>query len=319
MKWDTNREFARFGSFRQTDGCDDVAIKETVMSTSREKSGVNRMGVVPSILTGMFGRRSFLSLMGTGALGCLITPVFAEETKLAALIDEAPQAHVLIPALRSAVASLDALKAINDYEANFTKTEKVSRSTITSKILLKVRHEPFSVYVKYLDPHAGREAIYVHGSQENKVVVHDTGLASLAGTLRLDPNSSTAMNENRHPIFMIGMKLMVETLIGVWVSHAKQSEGGITVNNYPNSKIGDQSCHAIEAVLTLPIGTNSFQTTRLYIDSVTKLPVRLQQYAFPERRGQKPTLVEDYLYQNVKTNISLTDVDFDSNNPRYGY
>jgi len=257
--------------------------------------------------------------MGAGTLGWLQSAVNAEEIKLAALIDQAPQAHALIPALRSALAAQDAVQLLTDYEASFTKTEKIGRSIITSKLQLKVRHEPYSVYVKYLDPHAGREAIYIAGRNDNKVIVHDTGLASLVGTLKLDPTSSTAMNENRYPINRIGMKLLVETIMGMWLTQAKKNATGITVNNYPNSKIGDQSCQAIETVLAQPIGTESFHTTRLYIDSTTKLPVRLQQYAFPERRGQKPVLVEDYLYQNVKTNIALTDIDFDPNNPRYGY
>ena len=78
-------------------------------------------------------------------------------------------------------------------------------------------------------------------------------------------------------------------------------------------------CQTIETVLAQPLGTNSFQTTRLYIDLATKLPIRVQQFAFPDRRGQKPVLVEDYLYQNVRSNISLAEIDFDSRNPRYGY
>jgi len=278
------------------------------MSTSFPKSGAR-----------MHGRRGFLAVLGASALGVLNKPSFAEEIQLAALIDQAPQAHVLIPALRVALTALDAVKLLAGYEASFTKTELVGRASLTTKMQLKVRHEPFSVYVKYLDPHAGREAIYVTGGHDNKVVVHDTGLASLVGTLKLDPNSSTAMDENRYPINSIGMKKLVETIIGVWVAQAKQNAAKMTVNNYPNSKIGDQSCQTVESVLAQPIGANSYQTTRMYIDTATKLPVRVQQYAFPVRRGQKPMLVEDYLYQNLKTNISLTDADFDPHNPRYGY
>ncbi len=265
------------------------------------------------------GRRSFLALLGVGALGGLIPSVGAEDLQLAALIDQASQTHALIPALRAALAAQDAVKQLKDYEASFSKTELVGRKTITTKMLLKVRHAPFSVYLKYLDPHAGREAIYVTGQNSNQVVVHDTGIASLVGTLKLDPASSTAMDENRYPITKAGMQGLVEAVMGTWLSQVKQDATGITVNNYPNSKIGEQSCHTLETVLAQPVGTDSYQMTRLYIDSTTKLPVRVQQYAFPARRGQKPMLVEDYLYQNIKTNIALTDVDFDSNNPKYGY
>ena len=265
------------------------------------------------------GRRDFLAAIGVGAIGLVQSTTTAEEVKLATLIDQAPQTHALIPALRTALVAVDAVRLLTDYEADFTKVELVGRKTLTTRMRIKVRHEPFSVYVKYLEPHAGREAIYVTGSQGNKVVVHDTGLAALVGTLTLDPTSSTAMDENRYPITKVGIKNMIETVMDVWLAQAKQNASGITVNNYPNSKIGEQACQAIETILAQPIGTDSFQMTRLYIDAATKLPVRVQQYAFPSRKGQKPTLVEDYLYQNVRTNLALANIDFDPKNPKYGY
>ncbi len=269
--------------------------------------------------TGNLRRRDFLAVAGAGALSLLQRSVQAEEVQLAALIDQAPQAHALIPALRAALTSLDAARALTDYEATFTKIELIGRQSLTSRMQVKVRHAPFSVYVKYLDPHAGREAIYVSGLNNNQVVVHDTGLAALVGTLSLDPTGSTAMEDNRYPITKMGMQILVETVMGMWLAQAKQNATGITVNNFPNSKIGEQSCQTIETILAQPIGTHSFQTTRLYIDTATKLPVRVQQYAFPTRRGQKPVLVEDYLYQPVRSNLSLADIDFDAKNPRYGY
>ncbi len=268
---------------------------------------------------GMLGRRGFLAVMGAGTVNLLHSSVYAEEVKLAALIDQAPQAHVLIPALRAALEAQDAARDLSDYESNFTKTELVGRQSLTTRMQLKVRHAPFSVYIKYVDPHAGREAIYFAGRNKNHVIVHDTGIASLVGTLSLEPTSSTAMDDNRYPITKVGIQVLVETVMGQWLALAKQNAAGITVNHYPNSKIGEQSCHTVETVLAQPIGTDSFQTTRLYIDAATKLPVRVQQYAFPTRRGQKPVLVEDYLYQNIRSNISLTDMDFDALNPRYGY
>ena len=268
---------------------------------------------------GIVGRREFLAVAGVGALSLFRQPAHAEDIQLAALVDQAPQSHVLIPALRTALVALDAVKALTDYEASFTKTELIGRKGLTTRMQLKVRHTPFSVYLKFIDPNAGREAIYVSGKNSNKVVVHATGLAALVGTLSLDPNGSTAMEDNRHPITKAGMQSLVESVIEQWLAQTKQNATGITVNNFPNSKIGEQTCQTIETVLAQPIGTNSFQTTRLYIDATTKLPIRVQQYAFPDRRGQKPVLVEDYLYQNIRSNISLTDLDFDSKNPRYGY
>ena len=157
------------------------------------------------------------------------------------------------------------------------------------------------------------------GRNKDLVVVHDTGLAALVGTLSLDPMGTRAMDENRYPITRAGLVHLTETVMEQWIALAKGDATGITINNYPNAKIGDQACHTVEVILAQPVGTLSYQTTRLYIDSSTGLPIRVQQYAFPTRRGQKPVLVEDYLYQNIKTNLGLTDLDFDPANPKYGY
>jgi hypothetical protein len=59
--------------------------------------------------------------------------------------------------------------------------------------------------------------------------------------------------------------------------------------------------------------------TRLYLDAATKLPVRVQNYEFPARRGGKPELVEDYFYQNLRVNTGLKDIDFDTKNPLYRF
>lgn len=268
---------------------------------------------------GMTGRRQFLAIAGAGALGLMGRGARAEEVQIAALIDQAPQTHALIPALRTAMKSLDAAKALTDYEATLTKTEQVSREILTAKLQLKVRHSPYSVYIKYLEPGAGREAIYVTGRNQGLVAVHGTGLQALVGTLNIDPLGSTAMAENRYPITKAGMVVMTESLMEQWITLAKGEAAGVTVNNYPNAKIGTQACQTIEVVLAQPIDSSSYQTSRLYVDSASGLPIRVQQYAFPTRRGQKPVLVEDYLYQNLKTNIGLAEIDFDPANPKYGY
>lgn len=273
-----------------------------------------------SWINGLTSRRQFLSIAaGIGVWRLIDRESSAEELRIAALIDQAPQTHPLIPALRSAMRALDAAKQLTDYEAVLMKTERVGRDTLTAKLQLKVRHQPFSVYVKYLEPHAGREALFVQGKNNNQLVVHDTGLASLVGTLHLDPLSSRAMSENRYPMTKAGLVHMTESLMEQWMTLVKSEATGITVNNYPNAKIGNQACQTIEVVLAEPVGSNSYQTSRLYVDATSGLPIRIQQFDFPTRRGQKAVLAEDYLYQSLRTNLNLKDFDFDPANPQYGY
>ena len=74
---------------------------------------------------------------------------------------------------------------------------------------MKVRHEPFSVYMHFDEPHAGREVIFVEGRNNNNLLVHEAGFASLIGTLELEPTGSQAMAENRYPITKAGIQKMI--------------------------------------------------------------------------------------------------------------
>ena len=77
---------------------------------------------------------------------------------------------------------------------------------------MKARTRPRSVYLKFRQPAAGREAIYVEGRNDGKVLAHDVGLGRLiAGTLHLDPDGSRAMEDCRHPITEAGIGPLLET------------------------------------------------------------------------------------------------------------
>ena len=55
------------------------------------------------------------------------------------------------------------------------------------------------------------------------------------------------------------------------------------------------------------------------MDDVTGLPVRVQQFGFPRKPGAKPPLIEDYTFSNIRTNVRLTDADFDRTNAKYAF
>ena len=252
--------------------------------------------------------------LGLGRL--LLTPVSAAP-QIAARIEQAPKAHPLVPALRMAAGSLKKVETIKDYEAILVKNELVGSEMISGRMQLKYREHPKSVYLKFLGPHAGREVIYRPDKNGGKLLVHDVGLASLVGTVKLDPEGNLATEENRHPISQIGMKRMMELLIEQWLKETKVD--GVTVNFYPNAKIGKESCKVLEVVHAKKHAVVEYHTTRLYLDVETELPIRIQNYDFPTRSRSKPKLVEDYFYSDLRTNVGLRDLDFDTRNPKYNY
>jgi hypothetical protein len=266
-------------------------------------------------------RRRFLacgSLLAAGiAVGGLMRVARADDQRIAALIAEAPPQHAIVPALRMAADSLTAVEKLAAYEATLVRTEMVDGELLSGRMQLKLRESPKAVYLKFEEPHAGREVIYRADAYDGQLQVRDSGIASLVGTVSIDPTGSIALQESRHPMTRIGLKTMLELLIGQWVKESKIA--GTTVNFYPNAKIGELPCQVIEVSHQTRHPDVVYQMTRLYIDSATNLPVRVQNYDFAERAGSSPVLVEDYYYQNLRAAPGLKNVDFDTSNPRYGF
>ena len=226
--------------------------------------------------------------------------------------------HPLVPAIQLAEASQKKLESVKDYTATFHKKELVNQKQIDQRMLIKVREEPFSVYMKYDKPNQGREVLFVDGQNKGQLLVHEGGvLSSVVGTLQFAPTSPQVMAENRHPITQVGISKMLETIIRQWQEEQKYDD--VEVKYYPNAKINQHPCQAIETSHSQQRPEFKFQLTRLYLDKETQLPIRVEQYAWPSRPGDAPRLVELYMYSNLQPNVGLTHADFDRKNRKYSF
>jgi hypothetical protein len=259
-----------------------------------------------------FSRRRFAaSVAAAGLSGIAGRSVFADESASKAA------EHPLEPALRHARICVENVQKLSGYTSLFTKTEVVGKQTISQAIRIKVRHEPFSVYMHFEDAHAGREVIFVEGRNNNNLLVHEAGFASLIGTLELAPTGSQAMSENRYPITKAGIQKMMEAVIEQWEAETKYGE--TEVKYFEDAKIGDMKCRVIESSHPQPRKQFKFHITRVWIDEKSGLPVRVQQFGFPAKSGAKPPVIEDYTFTEIKAEVRLTDRDFDTKNPSYNY
>jgi Protein of unknown function (DUF1571) len=255
-------------------------------------------------------------------LGLLVCGLFAVSNPISpAQAPQAPPAkpHPLIPFLRLAKESRDAIAAVRDYEALFTKRELVGRTLYTGQMAMKLRHQPFGVYLRFVDANNGREVIYAGPKYRNQLQAHEPpgSIRNIVGTLSLDPMSSQAMAEGRHPITQIGMLRMVNALIDQW--EAEKKFGEINCQFYPNAKLQGIDCQVCESTHPVPRRQFNFHRSRLYIDKKTNFPVRIEQWGFPPAGGGEPYLIEEYTYTDVKPNAGLTDTDFDIRNRRYHF
>lgn len=260
-------------------------------------------------------RRSFAaSLAAVGTIAICRDPVVAEDGAAGA---SGSAEHPLVPALRHARASLEKVQTLTGYECMFTKKEVVGRQTISQTMKMKVRHKPFSVYMHFEEPYQGREVIFVEGKNNNHLLVHETGFASLIGTLELPPEGSQAMAENRYPITKAGIQKLMEAIVAQWEEETKYGE--TDVKYFEDAKIGELKCRVIESSHPQPRKQFKFHMTRVWIEEEIGLPVRVQQFGFPAKTGAKPPVMEDYTFTNIKAEVRLTDRDFDTKNPSYSY
>lgn len=230
-----------------------------------------------------------------------------------------PQEHPLKAAIRVAESSLESLQPVQDYEATLTKRELVGNQIVEHAMQIRFREEPFSVYLKFVDANAGREVMYVEGQYQNKILAHEGpgSLKSLVGTVALSPESEEVRSESRHSITDIGLRNMLKMIIGRWEEESKYGES--EVQYYPQAKLDQRECLVIECTHPRPRKQFKFHISRLFIDRETNLPVRSENYGFPTQPDAKPPLLEEYTYSGLRTNVRLTDRDFDRNNPAYKF
>lgn len=224
------------------------------------------------------------------------------------------------PAARAAEQSLAVIRQVPGYTSTLVKQEVLRPGTppTIQRMYLKLRREPFSVYLKYVEPSPGREVLFVEGQNRGKLQVHEpSGLASWVGTVSLAPTSDRVMAENRYPITMVGLEKSLEQLLARWEQDAPHGEAN--VRQQEDVEVHGISCTLYEVVHPQPRPHFQFQKTQLYIDPSNGMTVRLAGYGFSSRQGGQPVLLEEYTYLDLRTEVALTSHDFDAGNRSYRF
>jgi hypothetical protein len=230
--------------------------------------------------------------------------------------------HPLEPALELAQRGLAQLRAnVKDYSCTMVKRERIDGKLGEHQyIFLKVRHEPFSVYLYFLSPDdvKGQEVIYVAGRNDGNMLAHaGSGVRAMVGTVSLKPDGALAMQGNRYAVTEIGVENLAKRLVEV-AQHDKQF-GECEVNFFPNAKVNGRVCTCVQVVHPVPRRNFRFHLARVFIDDELLIPVRYEAYDWPHEQGGQPVLMEEYTYMNVKTNNGFTDADFDPANAAYKF
>lgn len=223
-----------------------------------------------------------------------------------------------MPAVRMAkdgVARIDA--TIADYSAMLIKEERIDGTLNPKEVaFIKVRHQPFSVYCYFLQPHKGRECLYMDGPNAAKglLVARDCGFRKRLGKFELDPEGRLAMAGQKYPIMKLGVRNLMSELAVVGLNDTQFGECEVQVKQ---SAINGRACTLLEVVHPIPRQNFRFHKAEIFMDNELKLPIRFAAYMWPANPGEQPPLEEAYTYLNIKLNNGYTDADFDKNNVEY--
>jgi len=230
--------------------------------------------------------------------------------------------HPLMPALQMAYSAMNNIRAnIKDYSCTMVKRERIDGKLNDPEYMhMRLRHEPFSVYLYFLGPEKlrGQEVLYVAGKNNGNLIGHaGSGIKKIAGAVQLAPTSMLAMAGQRYPITEIGFLNLASRLVEV--GEQDKNFGECDVKFYKGAKINKRSAMCIQVVHPVPRKNFRFHKALIFVDDELNVPVRYEAYDWPEKAGGPPVLLEEYTYTDIKINNGFTDQTFDEYNSEYHF
>ncbi|MBL8852227.1 MAG: DUF1571 domain-containing protein [Planctomycetaceae bacterium] len=211
---------------------------------------------------------------------------------------------------------------VSDYTATMYKQERIGGELLDgSTMSMKLRHEPFSVYMKWLDGDKGRQLIYVDGQNDGNLLVQLGGVKGrLLGTLSIDPTGSQAMAESRYPITGAGLLRLAKKIVE-YRQHDLERGTGVHCEMYDNQELNGRPCYMFVTTYDGPEYSETYRKAVCYIDKELSMPVCVRNYTWAVDADpatiDDQTLIEFYSYSDIKIEQSLVAEDFDRANASY--
>jgi len=198
-------------------------------------------------------------------------------------------------------------RALEQYTLTFTRQERrgfFRRLHDPEAIACKFRREPFSVYMKWLDPDIKYgESTYVAGEQENKVrFVPRHGLFGLPPRVtRVGVQTPVIWGEARYPITDFGLARMMERTF----DSIERAGDDWTISYEGLTKLSDDSDRVMHYLrLEFPPSLYQAPIQELFVDVETDLP------ACTRVLYRSGALEAAYVWSDVDPTARLTDDDF---------
>jgi hypothetical protein len=210
------------------------------------------------------------------------------------------------------------LESVQDFEAIFYRQERLGANLNEPETMnIKMRCEPRSAFLSWIDPHEGRELIWHRDAHEGKLLIHECGWkGKLIPIVKISTTHPLVVASGRRGIQELGIWNLAQML----GKHRKDIiRPEVRVQMTDDKSIGDRPCYCFVAVFPEAVeGLNYYQAT-IYLDKEWKFPIGCELFDKPSEEGGEPVLLEAYYYEDMKLNVGLTEEQFDPTNPNYHF
>lgn len=199
-----------------------------------------------------------------------------------------------------------ALTRVDHYTCQFIKREVLAgKMQPEHTIEMSVRHEPFSVAMKWQKPRnlGGQEGIWVDGKHSGRMRVKGAGLLGAVGFLSLELNDKRVASTSRHAITEAGIANIVKRLAKDWEDFEPHELDQVVLEDV---LFDDRPCRKIS--ITHPreeMKQFEFSKAVIVFDKEHHLPIAIDCFGWPTQAGEDPHLLESYQYLGLKLNPGL--------------
>lgn len=248
------------------------------------------------------------------------------ETQQAELTPEELAHQTLVEKIRLIEKGLEFLNKTPDYTAQFVKQELVHGELKEEQEMdMKIRHSPFSIYLKWNTVQTGQEVLYVEGANDGKLAAHLGGWKARLPTVFLDPYSGPALAESRYPIMKAGLLELAKMMLDIHQNDLKDRKLA-RCEKLAEQMFDNRPCHAFLVEYKDRKTSENYRKSICMIDKEWSIPVYTRNFGW--LNGETPTdqekhdadsLIEFYSYSAIKFGSNLLAVDFDHKNEEYRF
>ena len=186
---------------------------------------------------------------------------------------------------------------IRGYHLIFQKQERLNGTLQPTEVTeVFFRAKPYSVFMRWLKgARKTDKVLYVEGQNDDKVLVHPTGVAGMfVKYVTRDPEGSEAREEGRYSVKTFGLKNTLERTLRDWKTAQKKGAQTAYLGVRKVREAGDRLCYTLRQTSPVPDAAG-ISDAMVYIDKETWFQIGTV------LKGDGK-LMGDYYYREIQLN-----------------